>query len=186
IVMKGIVALLLVWTAAAQTSPFSERLYPVLKNAGCPTCHNSNGVAPGTRLHFPDASASTESAEAFGRSLVRLVDLQHPEESLLLKKPTLRVPHAGGERIKRDSPDEAALISWIRLLTAMPVDEMAAALKYDEAGPNVEKHQGAVLRRLTNSQYNNTVRDLLGDQTAPADQFPPEGFVGGFKNQYDA
>ena len=184
--MKGIVGLLLVWTAAAQTSPFSERLYPVLKNAGCPTCHNSNGVASGTRLHFPDASASTESAEAFGRSLVRLVDLQHPEESLLLKKPTLRVPHAGGERIKRDSPEEAALISWIRLLTAMPVDEMAAALKYDEAGPNVEKHQGAVLRRLTNSQYNNTVRDLLGDQTAPSDQFPPEDFVGGFKDQYDA
>ena len=44
----------------------------------------------------------------------------------------------------------------------------------------------AVLRRLTHSQYNNTVRDLLGDQTAPANQFPPEDFVNGFKNQYEA
>jgi hypothetical protein len=43
-----------------------------------------------------------------------------------------------------------------------------------------------VLRRLTNSQYNNTVRDLLGDQTQPADQFPVEDFVRGFKNQYDS
>src|SRR6202023_3148408 len=42
------------------------------------------------------------------------------------------------------------------------------------------------LRRLTHSQYNNTVRDLLGDQTAPAGQFPPEDFVNGFKDQYDA
>jgi len=39
------------------------------------------------------------------------------------------------------------------------------------------------LRRLTHSQYNNTVRDLLGDQTRPADQFPPEDFLNGFKNQ---
>ena len=39
------------------------------------------------------------------------------------------------------------------------------------------------IRRLTHSQYNNTVRDLLGDQTRPADQFPQEDFVNGFKNQ---
>ncbi len=30
------------------------------------------------------------------------------------------------------------------------------------------------------------MRDLLGDQTQPADQFPPEDFVSGFKDQYDA
>ncbi|MDQ6699403.1 MAG: DUF1592 domain-containing protein [Acidobacteriota bacterium] len=42
-------------------------------------------------------------------------------------------------------------------------------------------HDG--IRRLTHSQYNNTVRDLLGDQTRPADQFPPEDFQNGFKNQ---
>lgn len=39
------------------------------------------------------------------------------------------------------------------------------------------------LRRLTHSQYNHTVRDLLGDQTRPADQFPSEDFVDGFRNQ---
>ncbi len=42
------------------------------------------------------------------------------------------------------------------------------------------------LRRLTHSQYNNAVRDLLGDQTRPADRFPPEDFVNGFKNQIQA
>ena len=39
---------------------------------------------------------------------------------------------------------------------------------------------------MTHSQYNNTVRDLLGDRTAPATQFPAEDFVNGFKNQYQA
>ncbi len=45
----------------------------------------------------------------------------------------------------------------------------------DELAPQV--------RRLTHSQYNNTVHDLLGDQTRPADRFPQEDFVNGFKNQ---
>jgi len=40
------------------------------------------------------------------------------------------------------------------------------------------------LRRLTHEQYNNTVRDLLGDDSHLAAQFPPEDFVNGFKNQY--
>jgi hypothetical protein len=38
------------------------------------------------------------------------------------------------------------------------------------------------LRRLTNEEYNNTVRDLLGDTTRPADSFPPDEVVGGFEN----
>jgi hypothetical protein len=42
------------------------------------------------------------------------------------------------------------------------------------------------LRRLTHSQYNNTVRDLLGDSTRPADSFPQEDYVNGFKNQIAA
>ena len=33
------------------------------------------------------------------------------------------------------------------------------------------------VRRLTHNQYNNTVRDLLGDFTRPADQFPPDLYV---------
>ena len=40
----------------------------------------------------------------------------------------------------------------------------------------------APLRRLTNEEYNNTVRDLLGDATRPADAFPPDEVVGGFEN----
>ena len=57
---------------------------------------------------------------------------------------------------------------------------LAAALPLlgGEAQPRV--------RRLSHSQYNNTVSDLLGDHTRPADQFPAEDFVNGFKNQVAA
>lgn len=42
------------------------------------------------------------------------------------------------------------------------------------------------VRRLTRFEYNNTVRDLLGDTTRPADKFPPEEIGNGFGNDADA
>jgi hypothetical protein len=40
----------------------------------------------------------------------------------------------------------------------------------------------APLRRLTQSEYNATVRDLLGNTTQPADTFPPDQKIGDFTN----
>ena len=85
-------------------------------------------------------------------------------------------------------PEEAALRAWIDRLAQLKGDELAKALRYREeeaAGTGAVRPQVA-LRRLTHSQYNNTVRDLLGDRSLPANQFPPEDFVNGFKNQYMA
>ena len=42
--------------------------------------------------------------------------------------------------------------------------------------------QSSPLRRLTREEYNNTVRDLLGDMTRPADQFVAEAEQNGFTN----
>lgn len=36
------------------------------------------------------------------------------------------------------------------------------------------------LRRLTNEEYNNTIRDLLADTSRPADAFPPDVSIDGF------
>jgi hypothetical protein len=139
-------------------------------------------------LQFPEPDANADQIEAFGRSLVALIDRNDPEESLLLKKPTNRVPHAGGERIKPGGKEEEILKGWVHRLAKMSDGEVVSALKFRE-----EKVSGAgtvrptsALRRLTHSQYNNTVRDLLGDESAPANQFPPEDFVNGFKNQYQS
>lgn len=44
----------------------------------------------------------------------------------------------------------------------------------------------APLRRLTRFEYNNTVRDLLGDDTHPANAFPAEEIGNGFGNDAEA
>ncbi|PWT86858.1 MAG: hypothetical protein C5B56_11765 [Proteobacteria bacterium] len=173
---------------SAQEGPFGSGLYQTMERAGCRSCHNEDGVASGTRLHFPDPGSSSEKIEAFGRSLVVLVDRERPEASLLFNKPTNRVPHGGGQRIQPGSGDEALLKSWIAKLSQLSADEMAQALKYreEEAAGKGRTVPRVDLRRLTHSQYNHTVHDLLGDQTGPANQFPPEDFVNGFRNQAQA
>ncbi|HEU5022363.1 MAG TPA: DUF1592 domain-containing protein [Bryobacteraceae bacterium] len=169
----------------AQTGAFGSGLYQVMEKAMCRNCHNRDGVASATRLHFPPQDASPAKIEAFGNSLVILVDRAHPEQSLLFQKPTMRIPHTGGERIKPGSPEELLLKGWIDHLAQLSGPDLAAAMKYSE---NEDKGGGEVahdaeLRRLTHSQYNHTVRDLLGDQTNPASQFPAEDFINGFRNQ---
>src|SRR5580658_4542036 len=109
--------------ARAQVPSFAQSVYPIFEKAGCAQCHNGNGVASATRLHFPEAGASASQLEAFGKSLVILVDRAQPEDSLLLKKPTKRVSHGGGERIKIGSPEEATLRSWIAVLTNLSAKE---------------------------------------------------------------
>ncbi len=170
-----------------QPVSFVEKLYPVFQQAGCRMCHNPEGVASPTRLHFPEEGASNEKVEAFGRSLVELVDRDNPDNSILLKKPTNRIKHSGGERIKPGSPEEMLLKQWIGYLATLSGPELAQALQYkarNAAGAGQAPQ--VVLRRLTNQQYNNTVRDLLKDPTDPANQFPPEDYVNGFKNQYQS
>ena len=90
--------------SASRPGYFTRNLYPVLEKAGCRGCHNVDGVSSATRLHFPDEDAPPDRIEAFGKSLVVLVDHDHPGQSLLLNKPTLRIPHTGGKRIPPGTP----------------------------------------------------------------------------------
>ena len=172
---------------AAQTDPrapgpdyFVNKVRPVLQKANCEGCHNGGGVAAGTRFRFPEGELSPEEWKRFGLSLHTLVNRNDPAQSVLLSKPTRRAPHAGGQRIAPGSADEAVLRVWADYLATntKPGDRFEISERRGERKP--------VMRRLTNTQYNNTVRDLLGDDTRVADQFPPEDFVNGFRNQFQS
>ena len=173
-----------VWaqSPATDTSFFATKLYPVLEAAHCRLCHATDGVASGTRIHFPDKGASQDQIQLFGLSLAAVVNRSNPSESLLFVKPTNRIKHTGGLRIKPGSDEEKILNQWIQYL-ALTSDESLAAERRrlgESAGAAKQEH---AVRRLTHSQYDNTVRDLLGDYSRPALHFPPEDYVDGFKNQ---
>ena len=162
-----------------QADNFANRLYPVFEKAQCRICHNDNGVASATRLQFPPEKSTPEIINRFGLRLRVLVDSVHPDESLLLRKPTNLTTHTGGERIHPGSEEEKQLRDWVVKLAALGTTADASAAEIKQA--SVDQ-----LRRLTHSQYNHTVQDLLHDQTRPADQFPNEDYVNGFTNQAEA
>jgi len=177
-------ALVAITAGVAAQAPisFTRTVYPIFENAQCRGCHADDGVASATRLHFPEPNASPEEIDAFGLTLAALVDRTDPARSLLINKPTNRVRHTGGLRIQPGSFDEEALRTWVEYLAGVSPDAVAAARERLAASTTAsapDQH----LRRLTHSQYNNTVRDLLHDFSRPADRFPPEDFVNGFKNQ---
>ena len=154
---------------------FSRTLYPIFEAAQCRGCHSDDGVASATRLHFPESNASPDDVEAFGVTLAVLVDRADPTRSLLINKPTNRERHTGGVRIQPGSFEEQALIEWVRHLATVPPETVAAARDRLASAAAPSTHD-QLLRRLTHSQYNNTVRDLVGDHSRPADRFPPEDF----------
>jgi hypothetical protein len=161
---------------------FASQVFPVFEAAKCSGCHAASGVASATRLHFPDRGATPAQIQAFGLSLASLVDRADASRSLLLTKPTNVVRHTGGVRIKPGSPEAQIVETWVTSLASASDATLAAALKSLAAGEG-EAAPRQLVRRLTHAQYDNTVRDLLGDYSKPAERFPPEDYVDGFKNQ---
>ena len=164
---------------------FQTQVFPVFEAAKCSGCHASSGVASASRLHFPDKDATPAQVQAFGLSLSAFVDRTDASRSLLVAKPTNVVRHTGGVRIKPGSPEEQIVAKWAASLAAAPDATLAAAIAAlrESDGENAPTQ---LVRRLTHAQYDNTVRDLLGDYSRPAERFPPEDYVDGFKNQLTA
>lgn len=112
----------------ARPFSFSRDIGTILTKRGCNSsdCHGGVKGRAGFKLSI-DALHPREdyrwivqggdyqvmSMEA-GGAIEPRVDMSAPDRSLLLQKPTLQVPHGGGERIAADSPDYRTLLDWIR------------------------------------------------------------------------
>jgi hypothetical protein len=103
-------------TRSAPTVSFLYDVHPILSRAGCSqgTCHgNANGKG-GLKLSLrggdPEQDYQSLVKDARGRRLNRV----HPTASLLLRKPTATVAHAGGLRFGIDSREYRVLLQWIR------------------------------------------------------------------------
>ena len=119
--------------AHAQAS-FSEKVYPVLEKAGCRNCHNVEGVASATRLHFPEEAAGKDRIEAFGRSLVEFVDRSDPGQIVRY----FRSPPCGFHTPAASASAKGALRKrsfdpGLNYLASLQGAELAEALRYRQA-----------------------------------------------------
>src|ERR1700731_4774415 len=91
---------------AARTITFESDVQPLLTRAGCNAgaCHGKargqNGFALSLLGFDPGSDHDAIVKEGRGRRVFPAV----PDESLLLRKASARVPHGGGPRLERESP----------------------------------------------------------------------------------
>jgi hypothetical protein len=111
----GLLVLLAAAAPAAGPVRFRTEVMAVLSRAGCNAgaCHGSqngkNGFKLSLRGQDPDFDFAALTRDALGRR----TDPLRPADSLLLAKATAAVPHEGGKRFDRHSPEYALLAGWI-------------------------------------------------------------------------
>lgn len=95
---------------------FRNHVVPALTKAGCNSgaCHGALAGKGGLKLSLRGYDPESDHFVLTRQALARRVDRQEPDRSLLLLKPTRRLPHGGGKRFEDDSDDYRLLHDWIR------------------------------------------------------------------------
>jgi hypothetical protein len=101
--------------AALKEVRFERHVAPLLGRYGCNagTCHGSFQGKGGLRLSLFGYSAELDYTALTRDGLGRRVNVAEPEDSLLLLKPTMRMPHQGGHRFEEGSWSHHVIRAWI-------------------------------------------------------------------------
>ena len=105
------------WTtgaARAEEPLFGREIVPMLYKLGCSSgsCHGSFSGKGGFRLSLFASDPDADYREVRG-ILGRRINLQNADESLILQKPSGKVPHEGGLKLPPNSEEYRVLKRWI-------------------------------------------------------------------------
>jgi cytochrome c5 len=143
--------------AASAAATFEASIKPFLATH-CYLCHNARLTTAGLNLEaLASAGSVAHDPDAWDAVLLKLRSGEMPPEGA------------------RQPPDEAvqAAIAWIDR-------ELVRADQTAKPDPG-----RVTARRLNRAEYNNTIRDLLGVDLRPADDFPQDDAGYGFDNIAD-
>ncbi|MDX1931425.1 MAG: DUF1553 domain-containing protein [Capsulimonadales bacterium] len=95
---------------------FVTDVLPVLTRSGCNMggCHGAASGKGGFRLSLQGYDPDADHESITRAAGARRVNPAQPENSLLLRKPTMAVPHRGGRALEAGSPEYRLLADWIR------------------------------------------------------------------------
>jgi hypothetical protein len=95
---------------------FLRDVAPILDKQGCSVaaCHGKFGGRGDLQLSLLTLAPEDDYAPLATGARGRRVDLQEPEQSLVLRKATGQVPHGGGMRILKGSPEYRIFLAWLR------------------------------------------------------------------------
>src|SRR5215831_18812652 len=110
----GSQAVVPVTIAAAREEPklsFVKDVVPIFTMAGCAgsNCHGSIRGQNGFKLSLFGYEPDLDY-----QAIQPRINKEHPEQSLLLKKPTFQVAHGGGVRFTTGSLEYRSILEWIK------------------------------------------------------------------------
>ena len=148
-------------TGVACADEFVDGLQPLLQQY-CTDCHNDRKAKGGVNLaKFTNAPSLYRDPKLWETVLRQVEERQMPPE---------------GKNVRMPTQEERLHIT----------DRLSQLLENPEPGVFPTDPGRTVARRLSATEYNNTVRDLLGVSLRPADAFPADGGGGGgFDNNAD-
>lgn len=95
---------------------FLDQVRPAINKAGCSmaACHAAQHGKGGFKLSVFGFDQSADHFAMTKDSQGRRLNPLNPEDSLLLRKPTMAVPHLGGRRLDPASRDYELMVAWIK------------------------------------------------------------------------
>ncbi len=143
---------------AAPKISFTNDIEPVLTRNGCNQgpCHGSQFGKGGYKLSLAGFDSDLDYQNTVKQAASRRVSLTDPANSLLLLKPTMSVPHGGGMRLVKGSPDYQLLAQWMRS-GAAPPDPTEAVITSVEVMPSeqVLPKPGVTLQLKVIARYSD-------------------------------
>ena len=152
---------------------FENDIVPLLSRYGCNSsgCHGNSGGQNGFKLSVfgfdPDADYNALVKEARGRRVMHAA----PEASLFLAKPSGRLPHGGGIRIREGSAEYELMRGWIAAGTPMgdPLASKVVAVRV-EPKERVMRMKGQQQIRVIARHADGREIDVTGHARYQANQ----------------
>jgi hypothetical protein len=94
---------------------FRNHVIPMMTKIGCNSgaCHGALAGKGGFKLSLRGYDPLQDHFVMTRQTLARRVDTIEPAQSLVLRKPTLSVPHGGGQKLEVGAQDFQILADWI-------------------------------------------------------------------------
>jgi hypothetical protein len=168
-------------TKESSAPSFRHHVEPTLTRNGCNSgaCHGALAGKGGFRLSLRGYDPSADHFVLTRQAQARRVDVQKPEESLFLKKPTRTLPHGGGTRFDADSDTYKLLRDWIAAGAPGPSDADPALERIEVYPKAALLKPKDTLRLLVRAVYSDgTTADVTkwakfasaGEQVAAVDE----------------
>lgn len=142
---------------------YTEQVSPLLTKAGCSmgACHASQFGKGGFRLSVLGSAPEDDHQAIVRQGQQRRVNLVEPSQSLLLKKPTMQVPHGGARRLDKNSVDHDLLVAWMAGGAPGPKAEAAKVSGITVTPARRVGPQGLTQQLRVEATYSDgTVRDV--------------------------